>query len=200
MKKIYGLINNYKFLLLLFILLFNIFVSGNLKVNAYETVVMEFPYSTWKPILYKKNSSSGSIVQFIKKAESKDNYSESVIFHSYRNTSANSRFLIQSLLKKSFRQSKIENIKPRYLKLDPDDSIALWCSDSSDINSIKQCEIIRSTKALTKGVITIRYISKNPSHFKRVQNIWLDAIVNTKLYYSYYRWERVMNKAVTFEL
>lgn len=199
MKKIYGLINNYKFLLLLFLLLFNIFISANLNALGYETVVIDFPYSTWKPILYKKTSGD-SIVQFIKKSESQNNYSESVIFHSYRNTSVNSRFLIQSLLQKSFRQSKIENIKPRYLKLDPDDSIALWCSDSEDISSIKQCEIIRSTKALTKGVITMRYISKNPSHFKTVQNTWINTLVNTKLYYSYYRWERVMNKAVTFEL
>lgn len=199
MKKIYGLINNYKFLLLLFLLLFNIFISVNLNAIAYETVVIDFPYSTWKTILYKKTS-GGSIVQFIKKSESKNNYSESVIFHSYRNTSVNSRFLIQSLLQKSFRQSNIENIKPRYLKLDPDDSIALWCSDSKGISSIKQCEIIRSTKALTKGVITMRYISKNPSHFKSVQNTWINTLVNTKLYYSYYRWERVMNKAVTFEL
>lgn len=62
-----------------------------------------------------------------------------------------------------------------------------------------QCEFFRVTRGY-EGIVTIHYMNKNKEDFMENYNQWYNIIKRAKLYNSYYRDERMLDKAEYFEL
>ena len=188
MKKMFGKL--YKVILVFFVSLFFVQVSA----GAYETVLIDFPNGGWHKVFYETRPKE-TIVQYVPEGQTKFRYGETLIFHSYKWT-MNRNMSSQSLLKYHLSQAslKYRDIQHSTIKDDPLDSIAMWCSALAS-----QCEIIRSTQGY-EGIITMHYINNNPQYFQNVYPTWLEIIRKVRIYYSYYRWDSIMNKANSVEL
>ena len=184
----------YKYVFIFLFILLYLVLTGK-TASSYETCIITFPYGTWKSILYKKTNKE-SLVQFILDKESKNNYTETVIFHGYKNKSLDANNLLIFLFNRVKKYN--DNIKYVTLKVANDDSMMYWCGKNI-ITNIEQCEIVRTSKSY-EGIISMHYIVYNYNRFNNVYKYWIDTIKNVKIYYSYFRWDRMMNKATTFEL
>lgn len=188
MKKIFGRL--YK----LFLLTVLCFSSAQSCSLAYETVLINFPNGGWHKVYYE-NRTKEAIVQYVPSGQTKTNYTETIIFHSYK-WALRSNMSVGSLLQYHLSQTalKYRDLDLKILKDDRMDSIAIWCS-----NTASQCEIVRSAQGY-EGIITMHYINKNPQYFQTVCPTWLEIMRKVKIYYSYYRWDIIMNRANTVEL
>lgn len=179
-----------------------LFVSMQTTVFSYETVIIEFPTKEgWRNVYYKQQKSE-VIAQFVPYNNTQTNWTESVVFHSYKNADNGGKGEVnsQKILRNALANISATNpsLKYKYVKNTPTDSMVVWCVDKNAYMPA-QCEILRSSQSF-EGVITMHYMNKNKAIFDRKQDYWLDIVGNVKIYYSYYRWDRVMNKATTFEL
>lgn len=188
MKKILG--NLYKSclgFLISFILVQNV-------CFAYETVLIDFPNNGWHKVFYAQKAKE-IIGQYVPSGQTKDDYVESVILHSYKwstNRNITPLYMLQYHLSQACLRDK--DMQIAYLKQDPNDSMAMWCSAKTS-----QCEIIRAAQGY-EGIITMHYVNKNPQLFQNLYPQWLNIMRDVKVYYSYYRWDVMMNKANTIEL
>ena len=90
------------------------------------------------------------------------------------------------------------NGKYTYLRLTTNDSMATRCTE--DYKNIKaQCEFYRVTNA-HNGIVSIHYINRNREDFKENYYLWYNIIRRAKLYNTYYRDDRTLDKAEYAEL
>ncbi len=188
MKKIFG-----KLFKNIFILFFITLCFQN-AANSYETVLIDFPNSGWHRVFYEDRVKE-AIVQYVPAGQTKTNYIETVIFHSYK-WEYSSNISAQSILKYQLNQTALRyrDIELTYLKDDPMDTIAVWCSKSAS-----QCEILRAAQGY-EGIITMHYINNNPQYFQSISPNWINIMRKVRIYYSYYRWDAIMNKSSTVQL
>ncbi len=181
------------------VLLSSIFLSIIPAVNAYETVMLNFPLNKgWHKVYYKPGKSE-NIVQYVPSGQTKDNFKETVVYHSYKvksDTYQNALLYLKKQL--APLQTYAKGLKVTHVKNDRGDAIIIFCAE--DINNKGgQCEVMRSTKS-HEGVIVIHYVNRNIKEFWEKKDEWLDRIKKAKTYYSYYRTDYVMNKETYFEL
>lgn len=168
---------------------------------CYETVILHYPDVNWRIISYERNAEEETITaKFIPNYDEDNNWSEMLIFHSSKaakkaNDTADS--FIQNPI--SVSQKKFGKFTPKTIKSDPTDTVMSWCSTKGTKTEPPQCEIIRSTKG-SESLITIQFITRNTANFSEREKIWLPIVQNAVVYYSYYRWDRIMNKAISVEL
>ncbi len=165
--------------------------------QAYQTVTMDFP-GNWYKINYISNEND-AIVQFIRQGYNANNWEESVIFHTFkwsqkRNMAAKSLMLY--LLKDVEKRNS--TIKVEYLRLDPEESMSSWCVQANKTMPA-HCELLRTTQSF-EGALSMHYINKNPQNYNAVKNDWIERMNKAKVYQSYFRLDRILNKSMTFEL
>lgn len=188
MKKMFGKL--YKSFLYLIIF----FICAQGICCAYETVLIDFPNNGWHKVFYQQKEQE-IIGQYVPSGQDKDDYSETVILHSYK-WAQQKRLKPLDMLEYHLQQARLryKDMKMAFLKNDNVDTMAVWCSESSS-----QCEIIRAAQGY-EGLITMHYVNRDPKQFQEVYSEWFDIMKNIKIYYSYYRWNQLMNKDTTIEL
>ena len=164
---------------------------------AYQTVAMEFN-GNWYKARYLSNDSD-AIVQYLKQGQTLKNWDESIVFHTFKwskGQDMSAQGLMQYLIRDVRR--KYPNMKVEYITVYPEDTVSSWCVEA--INNLPaQCEILRTTQSF-EGALSIHYINKNPKDFLYVKQDWLNKIRKARIYQSYFRQDRILNKALTFEL
>lgn len=166
-------------------------------VMAYQTVTMDFP-GNWYKIKYLNNDRDG-IVQFVRQGYNEKNWYESVVFHVFKWTKdreMTAKKLLLVLL--SDVQRKNNTMKVKYIKLDDDEAMATWCVRAVP-NMPAHCELIRTTQSF-EGAMSMHYINRDTENFHFVKNDWIERVSNAKVYQSYFRLDRILNKSLTFEL
>ena len=171
-----------------------------IKTNAYsyETVIIDFPDDEgWHSVLYLRNEKE-AIVQFLPRGETKDNWTRSVVFHSFKgeNDKLNAKKLQNRLITQSIQKNK--TLRYKMLKNNQDDTLTYWCVDKNEIMP-SQCELLRTTQG-HESTISIHYIDKNKKTLNSLSRYWYNIIRDTRIYYSYYRMDRLLNRATIFEL
>lgn len=166
--------------------------------ECYQTALITYPEynKNWKQAYYGKQNDE-VISQWIPAYSYSNDWAESVIFHSYNYAKGNScyKFMMNLLGNVS---SKNKTMSYSILKDKYEDSVAIWCADKNSAMQA-QCEIIRVTSGY-EGLISIHYINKNKENFLSQKDIWLSIVRNVRIYYSYFRWDRVMQKESSVEL
>lgn len=179
---------------LLFSLL--IFFLSGVCVFAYETVIIKYPDGElWEPVYYKQNLNEG-MAQYVVKGDTSTNWQKTVVIHSYNNYVNTARMLLSTVMVLNKRLNPTSNYT--VVKNTTNDAIAVRCTKAYK-NLVPQCEILRAAKG-HKGVITIHYINKNISEYRETYNDWYDIIKKAIFYESYFRNNRVLNKALYLEL
>lgn len=165
---------------------------------AYETVIVDFPENQcWHSVFYQSLGYE-TLLQYAPYGQTAQNWTQSVIFHSYKNAnkaSGASRFMDRTT---GQMEAKNPSQMYHYLKYTPTDSIATRCVQKNKLIPT-QCEIYRVSTSF-EGIVTMHYINKNITDFKNTYSDWYDIIKNIRIYYSYFRDDRILDKAVTFEL
>ncbi len=181
---------------LLFSLTCTVFLLSTLCVFAYETIIIKFPNKElWVKAYYKKIGNE-ALLQYVPRGQARDNWSRAIVIHSYKY----SNYPINVFL--SNTTDKMQKINPtspyKTLRLTENDAIVGRCT--TNYNKVQgQCEFLRVTKGY-EGIVTIHYMNKNKDDFMYHYNQWYDIIKKAKLYNSYYRDERTLDKAEYFEL
>lgn len=188
MRKIFG-----KLYKIVFCILICVICLQN-SAFSYETVLIDFPNGGWHKVFYE-NRNGEAIVQFVPSGQTKSKYLETVIFHSYKKDLFGD-VTPQSILNYYLTQTSMRHhdISMSYVENNDDNEMVIWCSPSAS-----QCEIIRTAQGY-EGVITMHYINTNPQYFQNVYPNWINIMKKIKIYYSYYRWNVIMNKANSVEL
>lgn len=167
-----------------------------LNAEAYESVIIKYPEQTWVSIYYQKERDE-TIAQFIPPYDYRNNWSQSLVFHSYKwakGQSCNS--FLNNLLSNISMQNDKMRVQP--VKDNPNDAIVMWCAPKNKYMA-EQCEILRVTRG-HEGLISMHYINKSMNDFSYRKDQWLNVIRDVKVYYSYYRWDRVLSKSSVYEL
>ena len=167
--------------------------------NAYEVALITYPEynKNWRQIYLGKQNEE-LISQWIPSYADNNNWTESIVFHSYKWAKGNScrKFITNLLINVENRNP---TIKTQILKNKFEDAVAIWCVDKTKTMDA-QCEILRVT-ASHEGLTSIHYINKNPEAFHLYQKEnWLPVIRNIRIYYSYYRWDRITGKEKDIQL
>lgn len=179
---------------LLFSLLLISFIG--LQACAYETVIVKYPDGElWEPVYYKKNFSEG-IAQYVPKGQTTKEWRKTVILHSYIDYHGTAKGLMDNVIELNKKQNPTSDYK--ILKQTVNDVIVGRCTREYK-HLAPQCEILRSARG-HNGVITVHYINKNISEFKYTYEDWYDRVKKTVFYESYFRNDRVLNKAMYLEL
>lgn len=164
---------------------------------AYQTVAMDF-IGLWYKINYINNERD-AIVQYVPRGYNKENWTESIVFHTFKWTKdkeMSATELMSSLLNDVRKKNSSLNVE--YIQRHPQDMIASWCVEKNDLMQA-HCEILRTTQSF-EGVLSMHYLNKNPKHFEYVKQEWLEKIRKARVYQSYFRLDRILNKSMTFEL
>lgn len=177
-------------------LVLNLFAQAG---NCYQTALITYPENNknWKQIYFGKQDQE-AISQWIPAYSYSNDWTESVVFHSYNWAKGNScyKFMLNLLANV---ESRNPSMKRQIIKDDFVDSVAIWCVDKNP-SMPAQCEIVRVTSAY-EGLISIHYINKNPKYFMDYQkDMWLSIVRKVRIYYSYFRWDRVTGKETSVQL
>lgn|SRR5574344_318310 len=182
------------------IFIFSVFLINmfSLCANAYETALITYPEynKNWKQIYFGKQDNE-VISQWIPSYSDKKDWTESTVFHSYKWAKGNNCYKFMSNLLASV-ESRNKTMRTQFIKEKPEDSVAIWCVNKN-ANMAAQCEILRVTSSY-EGIISIHYINKNVSDFTYQRDSWLSIIRNVRIYYSYFRWDRVTGKETSVQL
>lgn len=182
-----------KKVLLLIISLF--FAQG---AFAYQTVLIDFPDNQgWHDVYYAKQNDE-TILQYVPAGQTAQNWTKTIIFHSYKNlswTDSAGEFMDRRTSEMEYQNSSQAY---KYTKYTEADSISSRCIQKNAIMPT-QGEIYRVSKSF-EGLISMHYINKNISDYKNTYNLWYQIMKNIRIYYSYYREDRVLDKATSFEL
>ena len=175
---------------LLFSLLFVI-----LPVFAYETIIIKFPErQNWVKAYYKK-SGSEAILQYVPNGQTSNDWRQSIVVHSYQN-----KLPVNIMI--STNAARLMKVNPtaqfKTLRMTPNDAIIGRCTENYK-NIEAQCEFFRATVGYETNV-TIHYMNKNKDDFMNNYHQWYNIVKRAKLYNSYYRDERTLDKSEYFEL
>lgn len=165
-------------------------------VLAYQTVLVDFPENQdWHATFYQSQGSE-TILQYVPYGQTSQSWTKTLIFHSYKNPDESA----MSFMDKTTTQMEAMNSSQayRYIKYTPMDSIATRCV-KQNARMPRQCEIYRVSKSF-EGIITMQYINKNVQDYKNSYNLWYQIVKNIRIYQSYYREDRILDKATSFEL
>lgn len=166
---------------------------------AYQTALITYPdyNKNWKQVYFGKQNNE-AISQWIPAYEESNNWTESVVFHSYNWAKGNNCYKFMSNLLANV-ESQNKTFQSWIVKERPEDSIAIWCTQKTSAMAA-QCEILRVTSAY-EGLVSLHYINKKPDVFlKYQQEPWLKIIRDVRIYYSYFRWDRVTGKETSVQL
>lgn len=191
MKKVLLSITDIK----LFLIALCVFFGG--ICYAYQTVLIDFPPQQGWHADYYDTQGDESILQYVPVGQNSQSWYKTVIFHSYRDPRTDSA---AKFMDKTTTQMELQNPSQgyKYIKYTDDDSIATRCI-TKNANTPTQCEIYRVSNSF-EGLITMHYINKNISDFKNTYEMWYQIIKDIRIYYSYYRDDRILDKATSFEL
>jgi len=167
--------------------------------NAYQTALITYPEynKNWKQVYFGKQDNE-VISQWIPSYESNTNWTESMVFHAYNWAKGQNCYKFMSNLLAQ-AESRNPTFQSQIIKDKPEDSVAIWCTQKTKY-SPAQCEILRVTSAY-EGIVSMHYINKNTEVFKRYQvEPWLKIIRDVRIYYSYFRWDRVTGKETSVQL
>lgn len=172
-----------------------IFLS-TLAVFAYETIIIKYPAGeVWVKSYYRKVGTE-AILQYVPNNQSYENWTRSIIVHSYFDSVMPTNYFMSNDLLRMKKTNPNGNY--RYLKWTPNDSMATRCTE--DYKNVKaQCEFYRVTNA-HNGIITLHYINRDKEDFQKNYSQWYNIIRKAKFYNSYYRDDRILDKAEYFEL
>ena len=167
-----------------------------LSAFAYETVLVDFPTDEGWHGVYYRTIRNEAILQYVPRGETAENWTRTLVFHSYKNVSNNA----SGFLGRTTMQMEAQNASQlyKYIKRSEVDSIATRCIEKNALIPA-QCEIYRVSKSF-EGLISMHYINKNISDFKNTYDLWYKIVKNIRIYQSYYRLDRIMDKATSFEL
>lgn len=168
------------------------------KALAYVTVLVDFPKGQGWHSVYYETQGDETLLQYVPDNQTEENWERTVIFHSYKNISwTNSA---AELMDRTTMQMEMQNPTARYkyLKYTEMDSIGVRCT-SKYKTMPAQCEIYRVAKSF-EGLIVMHYINKNFTDYKMTYNFWYQLMSNIRIYQSYYRDDRILDKATSFEL
>lgn len=182
----------------IFILFILIIFGFQKPCFSYETVIIDFPEKEGWHLVFSKKTNKETIVQFLPKGEDKNNWTRTVVFHSYAEAyekSISASKYHQKLLMNVFRKNK--TIKIKHLKNSENDAISLWCVEKNE-NMPAQCEILRTTEGY-ETVVSMHYINKNVKKISDIEKNWIKIIKKVRTYYSYYRMDRLLNRETIFE-
>ncbi len=181
----------------IFSLIFAMFFTVS-NAFAYQTLILKFPKGeNWIPV-YKGSQNGETIVQYVPEYQSYYNWSQTLILHSYRNSNIGnvSQFLYMITEKlETMNATSVYN----FVKTTLEDAIATRCI-TKNANMPAQCDIYRAMTGFEDTIITVQYINKDKEDFKSQYSMWLDIINVSTPYYSYYRTDRIMDKAQNFDL
>lgn len=198
MKNLLGLLYKFKVVLALVFLVSGLFSMAAL---SYETMVLHYPDRDWKLISYEKKAEEDEVVaKFIPRYDDKNNWVEMLIFHSYhaaKKSSEKADSYIDNLL--SEERNTFGNFKSERIKSESEDAVSVWCQPKGTAKNPAQCEILRVTVG-AESLISIQYINRDVANFPNRLKVWLPIVQNAVAYYSYFRWNPVMNKAICVEL
>lgn len=178
------------------VLLFSLIIFSSLSVFAYETIIIKFPdKELWVKAYYRKVRNE-AILQYVPHGQTGNDWTRTVVVHSYNGSTYPINIFISNNL------ARMKKINPtgtyKTLRLTPYDAISGRCTD--DYGSIKaQCEFFRVTRGY-EGIVTIHYMNKDKANFMAEYSKWYNIIKKARLYNSYYRDERTLDKAEYFEL
>lgn len=165
---------------------------------AYETVLVDFPDGQGWHAAYYATQNDETILQYVPSGQTEKNWTKTVVFHSYKNL--NWTDSAAAFMDSSTSQMELKNSSQTYIykKYDEADSISVRCVKKNAYIPT-QCEIYRVSKSF-EGLISMHYINKNVQDYKSTYNQWYDIMQNIRIYCSYYREDRIMDKATSFEL
>lgn len=168
------------------------------SVFAYETVLVDFPPNQGWHAVYYDTRGNEAILQYAPVGQSYQNWTKSVVFHSYKDPDL--LYSASLFMDRTTAQMELQNSSQmyKYLKYTEADSIATRCVQGNR-NVPTQCEIYRVSTSY-EGLITMHYINKNIQDFRNTFDLWFQIMQDIRIYYSYYRTDRIMNKATSFEL
>ena len=167
---------------------------------AYETVLINFPpRDKWIAVLHETQGGE-SILQYVPQGQSSQNWTRTLIFHSYKKNGGFNYNDATDLINTTTAQMEYQNGSSRYkfIKYNGSDSIATRCVKGNS-RVPTQCEILRTSTSY-EGLISMHYINKNVSDFKSAYDLWYQIIQDIRIYYSYYMDDRILDKATSFEL
>ena len=178
------------------VLLLSFLFLSSLSVFAYETIIIKFPdKELWVKAYYKKVRGE-AILQYVPNGQDSNNWVRTVVVHSYNG----STYPINIFFNNNLVRMKKINPTGTYktLRLTANDAIAGRCTE--DYGNVKaQCEFLRVTRGY-EGIVTIHYMNRNKENFMDEYSKWYNIIKKARLYNSYYRDERTLDKAEYFEL
>lgn len=166
---------------------------------AYETVILKFPDNMgWRKVHYVGGKKE-AIVQYAPRGHTREHFTETVVYHSYKSKKATPEFARQLMYRQlgEVRQTA-KNLTVEPLRVNSKDTMFYWCATNVGTGG-GQCEIVRSTPT-HEGVIMIHYINKDINDFKYKKDEWAERVRKAKTYYSYYRTDFILNKEIFFEL
>lgn len=167
--------------------------------KAYQTALITYPdyNKNWKQVYFGKQDNE-VISQWIPSYENQKSWTESVVFHAYNWAKGQNCYKFMSNLLAQ-AESRNPTFQSQIIKDKPEDSVAIWCTQKTNY-SPAQCEILRVTSAY-EGIVSMHYVNKNTEVFKRYQvEPWLKIIRDVRIYYSYFRWDRVTGKETSVQL
>ena len=176
------------------VLLFSLLLLA-IPVWAYETIIIKFPdRELWVKAYYKK-SGAEAILQYVPSGQRSNDWRRSVVVHSYKN-----QLPINILIANN--SARLMKVNPtgqfKTLRMTANDAIIGRCTN--DYKNVEgQCEFFRATRGY-EGNVTIHYMNKNKDEFMHDYNQWYNIVKRAKLYNSYYRDERTLDKSEYFEL
>ncbi len=176
------------------LLIINLFLIQS--VFAYETVLIDFPENQgWHAVYYQKQRGE-TILQYVPAGETEESWEKTLIFHSYKNSKTSaSRFMDRTTM-----QMEAKNFSQlyQYKKYSDMDSIAVRCIKKNALIP-SQGEIYRVSKSF-EGLVSMHYINKNIQDYKNTYDLWYQIVKNIRIYRNYYRTDRILDKAMSFEL
>jgi len=162
-----------------------------LAVFAYETVIIKYPEDEhWVKVYYKKVGNE-AIAQYVPHGQSQTNWKRSIVIHSYKQPNYTVKVFVSNSLTRMEKNNRTSKYK--IVRQTDNDIIAARCTEIYN-NISAQCEIFRGTYA-HEGIISIHYINKDKKDFINNYKQWYEIIKGAKLYNSYYRDERTLDKS-----
>jgi len=178
------------------LLIISLFVAQ--ATFAYETVLVDFPMSEGWHSVYYQTIYGEAILQYVPRDETAKNWTRAVVFHSYKNLSwTNSS---AALMDQTTGQMEARNSSGlyKYTKYNEVDSIAVRIVKGNKLIPT-QGEIYRVSNS-HEGLITMHYINKNVQNYKDTYDQWYDIVKNIRIYWNYYREDRILDKSMYFEI
>lgn len=155
------------------ILLISIFMMQGL-CYAKDILQFDFPSPGWHRVESPDKVQSKKC--YVPQNQTADNYTEMFIF--YERTVKTPGITAMTLLQKQLGKDKnnYKDIYPEYIKQDYDNSMALWCSESSAV-----CTIQRAFQG-KEGIIIATYINKMPHYSQNIITNKVNILGSVKIY------------------